>query len=401
MAQQVYPIYRTERIGAFIFFIFISLFGFIFIQQHFATSVIIAPQPANPNHGITLLLATDTATVTPTATASPTDTPSATPTPTASPTATATPIPGDLVVTISSSKPSPETGDYVTYTIAISNIGQVPLSQVLISMHVPSEVTILRADYLATNLLQRDLEVTMRAVTFTANSLAAKEQIRIIVPGFIKVGLPNVSLINIYTGGRANGDSNTNNNDVTLPVTIINPKPYADALVETLVSPGPYQAGDVVTYTIYISNVGGFALQGLAVTNTLASDSRVLSVRLEGAGDFNTDLKSRLSGFTLTVTQLDVGGRIRLTMSTRIGVSTPSGTNLLNEVQLTADNDRYSINNLARTSISTLGAAQTSTPTGNLTPTPSLTQTPTPSGGGARTKRTYLPLLRFAVKTSS
>lgn len=395
MAQQVYPIYRTKHISAFIFFVFISLFGFIFTQQHFATSAIIAPQPANPNHGVMLLLATDTATVTPTATASPTDTPSATPTPTASPTATATPIPGDLVVTISSSKPSPETGDYVTYTIAISNIGQVPLSQVLISMHVPSEVTILRADYLATNPLQRDLEVTTRAVTFTANSLAANEQIHIIVPSFIKVGLPNVSLINIYTGGRATGESNTSNNYVTLPVTIINPKPYADALVETLVSPGPYQAGEVVTYTIYISNVGGFALQGLAVTDTLASDSRVLSVRLEGAGDFNTDLKSRLSGFTLTVTQLDVGGRIRLTMSTRIGAATSPGTNILNEIKLSGDNDRYSINNSSLSSISVLHAGQTSTPT------PSLTQTPTPSGSGSKTKRTYLPLLRFAVKTNS
>lgn len=300
---------------------------------------------------------------------------------------------------MSSSKISPEPGDYVTYTIAISNIGQVPLSQVLISMHVPSEVTILRADYLAANALQRDLEVTTRAVTFTANSVAANEQILIVVPSFIKVGLPNVSLINLYAGGRATGENNTSNNNATLPMTIINPRPYADALVETFVSPGPYQAGDVVTYTIYISNVGGFSLQGLAVTNTLASDSRVLSVRLEGAGDFNSDLKSRISGFTLTVAQLDVGGRIRLTMSTRIGVSTPSGTNLLNEVQLTGDNDRYSINNLARTSISTAGAAQTSTPTGNLTPTPSLTQTPTPSSNGARTKRTYLPLLRFAART--
>ncbi|MCW1969554.1 MAG: DUF11 domain-containing protein [Anaerolineae bacterium] len=412
MAQQTFRDYCKQATKVVAFILVFALIGLAITRQPamtiFAAEVAPAVVPNPPAHEAQLALAdtsTPTATATATATPSPTATSTSTATPTSTPTPTATPtlIPGDLAISLHSDKTAPETGDYVTFTVIITNIGQATLSQVHVTMTVPSEVSILRGDYIANNAPIRDLQVNTRDVTFTSQTLLANEKIVILVPSAIKMGLPNVSLFSVTAGGKATGDANSGNNFASLSVTATNPKPYADALAETTVSPGPYQAGNMVTFTTYISNVGGFALQGLAVTNSLGADARVLSVRLEGAGDVNSELRSHIGGFTLTSSLLDVGGRIRLIMSTRIGVAVTSGTTITNEFKLTANNDQYNINNLARVSITTSGGSQTVTPTPNSTvtgtPNPATTSTPTPTGsGGTRNKRTYLPLLRFAAK---
>lgn len=408
MAQQTFRDYCKQATKVVAFILVFALIGLAVMRQPamtiFAAEIAPAAVPNQPTHAARLALAdTSTPPATPSPTATATSTPTATPTSTPTPTATPTLIPGDLAISLHSDKTALETGDYVTFTVIITNLGQATLSQVQVTMTVPSEVNILRGDYIATNAPIRDLQVNARDVTFTSQTLLANEKIVILVPSFIKWGLPNVSLFSISAGGKATGDASSSNNFASLPVTATNPKPYADALAETTVSPGPYQAGNVVTFTTYISNVGGFALQGLAVTNSLGADARVLSVRLEGAGDVNSELRSHIGGFTLTASLLDVGGRIRLIMSTRIGVATTSGATITNEVKLTANNDQYNINNLARVSITTSGGSQTGTPTPTPTvtgtPNPNVTATATPSGsGGTRNKRTYLPLLRLSVK---
>jgi uncharacterized repeat protein (TIGR01451 family) len=392
-----------------------------YLKFTFAQQNLFAEEPTQPLQKIFVAQSTTTSTSTPsstpTLTATPTPTltptpsstatPTHTPTPTASPTSTATPthtptstptqVPGDLIVTFEPIKDQIQPGEYITFVVKMSNTGQAQLSQVFVTITVPSDVMILRGDAGIINQPDSKLIVRTNDVLFKAEKINGGEGGKIFVETYIRLGLANNQPITLTVKGQAQGNANTANDESVMAFSIYNPKPYADGIVEIHSASSTVRQGDDLTYTVLISNIGGLLLRNVYISDVLSSNTKVISARMQTIDVINPQIKSQIGGFTITATGIDVGGGIKVTLLTRVITAPITNLTITHEVTLRASNDREQINNYAINNIRIVST--TPTPTLPVTPTPLKPPNATPMPNEIPSGyKTYMPLAMFLRK---
>jgi len=129
--------------------------------------------------------------------------------------------------------------------------------------------------------------------------------------------------------GDGNGDDDDEDN-ANIPVE--QPQPDYDlAIDKTVTSTGPYSPGSVVTYQVVVTNQGDVAASNVQVTDS--PQTGLNYVMSDASGNANV---TETGSLIFDVASLPVGGSETITLSFAIDASY-SGTSLVNDVQITAD----------------------------------------------------------------
>ena len=177
----------------------------------------------------------------------------------ASATTTVDPV-ADLSLTKSDSPDPVLSGHQLTYTLTVNNAGPASAPSVSLSDALPAGVTFVSATSTQGSCVRVGSTVTCAIGTMTSGANVTIE---------IKVdtGAPG-SITNEATVLSTATDPNTNNNSATATTTV---RPIADLGLTKTDSPDPVLAGQLLTYTLSVSNAGPHAATGATVTDTLPS----------------------------------------------------------------------------------------------------------------------------------
>ncbi|MCX6045975.1 MAG: DUF11 domain-containing protein [Chloroflexi bacterium] len=137
----------------------------------------------------------------------------------------------------------------------------------------------------------------------------------------------------------------------------------ADLKISKTGAPNPVVAGQPLTYTIVVANLGPGTATNVVVKDTLPSGVHFNGISqiniLNGTGPAIVVASSALTG---TVATLNVGGVITITGRTLVSAGA-TGVSLLNTASVTTTNDLLPGNNTTSVTTSLLTATPTNTPT--------------------------------------
>ncbi len=171
---------------------------------------------------------------------------------------------GDLMITSSDSHDPAVAGEVLTYTIAVENLGPFAATDVVINDVLPVEVSFISASAGCThpgNVIC-DLGNLVNGASETVNIVVS------IAPGVSGI------ITNQADVSSTSADSNLANNHVK-EVTNINGS--ADLAITKSDSPDPAIAGEVLTYTVRVENLGPDDAVGVTITDTLPAEVSLLS----------------------------------------------------------------------------------------------------------------------------
>lgn len=192
------------------------------------------------------------------------------------------------VSVLKTASPDPVTvGEVLTYTIQVSNAGPDAASNVSVTDQLPAGVVIqsINADGGFT------CGADQQTVACVAASLAAASTANIVIDVIpVSAGV----LINTAVAGQDTADPDGDNNTSTVTTTV-DPEPQASADVSVLktASAGSVTVGELLTYTIQVSNAGPDAATNVSVTDMVPTGAAIQSVAAGG-------------GFTCVVNQQSV-----------------------------------------------------------------------------------------------
>ncbi len=222
-------------------------------------------------------------------------------------------------------------GDVVTWTITISNVGAITTtggvsitSDVLTGPHMLGTAVTLPLNV-------GDLGVgasTMVVVTTTVDAMAMD-------------GDDIVNTVVVTTANDSDPDNNTST--YTETVEVLSP----DVTVMKTAEAGPYMPGDIVTWTITISNVGQIAtMGGVSITADTLTGPHALGTAVT---------------LPLNVGDLAVGASTMVVVTTTVDAMAMDGDDLVNTVVVTTANDSDPDNN-SSTYTETVTVPPTGTP---------------------------------------
>ena len=147
------------------------------------------------------------------------------------------------------------------------------------------------------------------------------------------------------------------------------------ALVKEISNTDPIPIGQVVTYSLTITNNGPHAASGVRVVDELPVGMSYVS--LPGNDDWACSFDGNQAGFGCDKgTDLANGASVTLSYTARIVASVPANTDLINVAEVSSDTpDSNPLNNKGEAKAILLPPTSTPTPTPSPTPTP----TPTPT----------------------
>ena len=175
----------------------------------------------------------------------------------ASATTTVDPV-ADLSLTKSDSPDPVLSGHQLTYTLGVHNSGPASAPSVSLSDALPAGVNFVSATSTQGSCVRVGNTVTCALGTLTSGANVTIE---------IKVdtGAPG-TITNEATVLSTATDPNTNNNSAGATTTV---RPIADLGLTKSDSPDPVLAGQLLTYTLGVSNAGPHAATGVTLTDTL------------------------------------------------------------------------------------------------------------------------------------
>ncbi len=181
------------------------------------------------------------------------------------------PVP-NLNLTITDDPDPVKIGNMLIYTIALSNDGTADATSVVLTSELDSHVTFVSASD------GGDFNGTTGIVTWDVGTLAAGETISVTVTVTVDTIPDNKFLI----ANRVKADSAEGAADCdTATTTVIAPKLE---IVKTD-NPDPVPVGDLLTYTLVVSNVGYAEATGVVLTDTLDPDVSFASASDGGTHD--------------------------------------------------------------------------------------------------------------------
>ncbi len=169
-------------------------------------------------------------------------------------------VPGADVVMNKSGPALVKPGDTITYTLQVSNLGPGRAHQVVVTDSLPPAAQFVDA-VPAGSLSGTRLTWTMGNLQAGASQ---NYTVRVVAP--VASGVVNVGLVSARTGDPAPGNNRS---------AVFTQIAQADVAVGKT-GPATVNAGDIVTYTVSVSNVGTADATGVVVTDTLPSNATFL-----------------------------------------------------------------------------------------------------------------------------
>jgi len=231
-------------------------------------------------------------------------------------------------------------GEWVTYTIEVTNAGPSDASGVLVTDTVPASVTVVSANPAPSSQVGRELVWDLGTVP------SGQHGTLVVV---LEVGSEVVGTItNVVTATSGTTDSAPGNNEWAESTEVVR---EADLALSKVDSADPIVAGQAVTYTVVVTNVGPSDAYGVMVTDTLPTSVTVTSVspatstQVGGELVWDVGWLARGESRVLTVvvaTGVEVSGTV--TNTARVGTETPDPDPSTNQVTETTLNHARSGN---------------------------------------------------------
>lgn len=181
-----------------------------------------------------------------------------------------TPGAPDVAITKSASPDPVVAGGILTYTISVANVGATTASNVIVSDPLPAGTT-----FVSCSASRGTCSAGGGGVSASLGTLppaaTAVVTLKIIAPG----GNPCGPITNVATVSTP-GETSTANNSAQA-VTACKQGP--DLAITKVGTPDPVRAGDRLTYTITVQNVGETSATGVAVSDTLPPGTGFSSCR--------------------------------------------------------------------------------------------------------------------------
>ncbi len=248
------------------------------------------------------------------------------------------PLEADVSITKFVSDATPEVGDSVTFTIAVVNSGPNPATNVTVTDVLPAGYT-----YDAASIAGGDAQDDSGAPTLTwmITNLAVGPSVNLTFSATVlgPTGAPNeylnvaqVTMADQYdpdsTPGNDDGDQSEDDED-NESVTPI----YADVSLTKGVSDGSPNVGDVVTFTVTVTNDGPDTVTNVEVTDVLPGGFTYTPASIAG-GDSQDDTGAPT--LVWTVTSLASGASVLLTFTATVEAPTGALGEHTNVAEVTA-----------------------------------------------------------------
>lgn len=209
----------------------------------------------------------------------------------------------DLAISKSDSHDPAFVGEVLTYTTAVENLGPSEATDVVITDALPTEVSFISASAGCTH---------PGNVICGLGTLANGESKTVDIVVSVNSSLPG-SITNQADVTSSSADSNPANNHAA-EVTIINVTGSADLAITKSDSPDPAIAGESLTYSINVENLGPDDATGVVVTDTLPAEVSFVSA---SAGCVMQDVLTCLLG------SLGAGGSKEVTIEVTVDSAAP------------------------------------------------------------------------------
>lgn len=132
---------------------------------------------------------------------------------------------------------------------------------------------------------------------------------------------------------------------------LLTPSPQADLALSQTATPNPATAGDLVTFTLGLTNKGPDLATGITVTDLLPANTTYVSCAATGGGSCGGTGNDRC----ITFASLAGGESATIILVARIDASTPEGTLLVNSAMVSAATDDPTIpNNTATVTVTVI-----------------------------------------------
>jgi uncharacterized repeat protein (TIGR01451 family) len=238
------------------------------------------------------------------------------------------PLPSDVTVSKDDGRATVSIGEVVTYTIVYTNIGDQTATNLLLTETLPVSMTFVGpvtwTQVGASNIF-----------TLSVSDLTGQQQGSAIFVAQVS-GKPSDERYTNTVQIDASGDTNTSNNQA-IDVDVSPPPP--DLIIGKSDGRVTVNVGDVVTYTIVYTNVGGSTANGLVLTETLPAELVYV-----GANGWLPVGASNV--YTLTVNDVLLGQAASVSFVAQVTSSSPDSF-YTNTVDVAASNEITLTNNQA------------------------------------------------------
>jgi len=169
----------------------------------------------------------------------------------------------DLLITKNASDTTPTPGEVVTFTIRVINNGPETAQSVVVTDTLPAGLTYLsNSDSCSTAALP--------TVVCTLNQIASGVAIEFELIAQVGAGVPGgTTITNVASVGSTTEDPNPGNNEAARSLLVTVPANSADLVVRKTASSLTVTAGELVTFTIRITNTGPADAVGVTLTDVL------------------------------------------------------------------------------------------------------------------------------------
>ena len=237
----------------------------------------------------------------------------------------------DLEISKSVSNSTPEYGDEVIWTITVKNNGPSDAKNVTVNDIVPLGLQYLGSIELIDNIYKNASYDVESGIWSIGNLASGKEAVLSI---FTKAVLSNTSITNIASVNSSTYDPDDSNNEDNETITV---PPLADLEVIKTVDIETPRFGDVITWTITVTNNGPDTAENVVITDiipeglTLVESSVKFINNIYNAGN------------------MDCNESITITLKTRVSTTVAVITNTVNattdtpEKEITNNNDSATI----------------------------------------------------------
>ncbi|MCR9016836.1 DUF7507 domain-containing protein [Aquiflexum gelatinilyticum] len=224
-------------------------------------------------------------------------------------------------LTITKTTPLPEVlaGAEIVYTISIQNNGPSTARNITVSDALPASTAFVSADNGGVH--------ANGIVTWTIPTLNAGEKLDIILTVNALDGLATGVVISNIASATSPTDPDSPHISEPSIVTINNSLEDTEVTVSKEVSVASASPGDMVEYTIEVTNIGDFDAKDLVITDTIPDGLMPLSASNQGIIEDNT--------VTWNIPTIPTGETLTLTVSVMVTLEEGS---IINEVQVTGSN---------------------------------------------------------------
>ena len=211
----------------------------------------------------------------------------------------------DLVLTMNDAPDPVLAGAWLTYTLTLANTGPSDAQSVAVDLALPDGVT---------PIAWIPSQGTCADTTCTLGTLLAGNIARITVTTQISSNIPPGTILSaIAQATSPTSDPNTANNTATAFTTV---QTQADLSLTIRDEPDPVMAGDLLTYTLTLTNAGPSDARGVQVTLTLPSGLTVLSL---------FPSQGSCAGTTCALGDVPADGTATLLLRAQVNAGTPAG----------------------------------------------------------------------------